>query len=640
MEAKTQILDRYNAADDYLSQKRDLWTEYENLFNGRLQDRLSLNRKSQVFDHKLSTLILDREARVMSQLPTGKVRGISKNDEATAHLMNLSLEKYVIPNANSQFDFLTKLRLMDRYSNIYGNMFSLVDWSIRGKYAGPDLWLLPIRDVFPQVGAVSVEESDYIVIRYWKPLSYFESLRGNKEYKNIGSIIETLKKIGGSKESRSSNEKTARENTAYPSEQSSKNDGYFPVLCMYEKDKWSEYVLDADEMLRDYKNPHEDDELPILNKTSIPMLDDIMGTGDMERGMTMQKANNSLWNMYMDAVKISIFPPGIYNKDQIIASTIKWGAAEKWLVKGNTQTAFTPVITNPQGLQTFQAVKGMVDASILNMMGTTDTSVNQATDQAFGRTPQALQMQAQRENARDNVDRFYMEQYVSKVYKKMTNLLSKKQSGSLQIRMFKDEIQDIRDQYPESEFDYNENTGKLTIKKSQTGSTMWDYEMVTGSTFVKDQSKQLENLTQLFSQLTQNMQQDPQTGGTTSPMIQMLKAEGIEAKPGQMFKKIVALSGINDWDSFIDDKGRDGSEENVLKAHQDEFIKQVQNMQNEDQGQSPQVMSPQGVPPQGMPPQGAPMQGQMPQGQPIPPQMSQPMNPQQLPMTQPRPYGQ
>jgi hypothetical protein len=124
-------------------------------------------------------------------MATGKVRAISKNDEGASQLMNLTLDKYVIPNANAQFDQLTKYRMVDRYSNIYGNYFVMVDWDVRGNgYEGPDMWLIPIRDVFPQVGAISLDDSDYIIVRSWRPMSFFEGLKKQDGYKNVPQILE------------------------------------------------------------------------------------------------------------------------------------------------------------------------------------------------------------------------------------------------------------------------------------------------------------------------------------------------------------------------------------------------------------------------------------------------------------------
>jgi hypothetical protein len=174
---RDEILDRKEAADTYLSTKRDLWDTYEKLFHNQLSDSLSSDTNSQVFDPKLSTLTLERAYRVMAQLATGKVKAISKNDVGTSTLMNLIVDKYINVNANAQFDLLTKLRMVDIYSNIYGQFFILIDWDVKKNgYVGPDMWLLNIRDVFPQVGAVSLEDSDYVIVRTWKPLSYFENL--------------------------------------------------------------------------------------------------------------------------------------------------------------------------------------------------------------------------------------------------------------------------------------------------------------------------------------------------------------------------------------------------------------------------------------------------------------------------------
>jgi len=124
---RDQILNRKNAAEDYLRTKRTLWDKVEKLAHNQLNDAVSGGAKSRVFDPKLMTLALERSFRVMAQLPTGKVRGVSKDDIGASKLKNLIIDKYVIPNANAQFDFLTKLRMVDLYSNIYGNFFVLVD---------------------------------------------------------------------------------------------------------------------------------------------------------------------------------------------------------------------------------------------------------------------------------------------------------------------------------------------------------------------------------------------------------------------------------------------------------------------------------------------------------------------------------
>ena len=232
-ELSTIILSRKRTAEDYLSTKLELWDEYEDLYYGRLRDKNSTIKKSQVFDHKLSTMVLDRSARVMAQLQVGKVKAISKNDQGSAKLMNLIHDKYIIPNANAQFQFLIKARMVNLFSNIYGAFPVFVDWDVRKNgYAGPDMWMIPIRDFFPQVGATSIEDSDYCIVRTWQPISWFEGLKGNKDFKNIDQVLVKLKDKTGDKQSRDTNSKSTRVDAQYTTESPATNKGYFEVLSM------------------------------------------------------------------------------------------------------------------------------------------------------------------------------------------------------------------------------------------------------------------------------------------------------------------------------------------------------------------------------------------------------------------------
>jgi len=588
MDLEHTILTRQDAAFKHLATKRDLWDDVESLFHNQLNDFVSsATTKSQVFDPKLTTLTLERGYRVMAQLPTGKVKPISVNDIGASQLMNLLLEKYVMPNANSQFDFLTKLRMADIYSNVYGNFFAMVDWDIRSGgdgdgYVGPDLWLLNIRDVFHQVGAVSPEDSDYIIVRTWKPLSFFEGLKKQNGFKNIGSIVNKLKDKSGDKQARESDAISKREEDQYPDAVAAKEAGYFEVFTMFEKDRWVDLCVDAHEIFREIKNPHENDELPVVCKYSIPLLDDFMGMGDFERGKTMQMTVNSIWNLYLDAVKMSIFPPALINKDNIAAmSSIKWGAAEKWLVRGQINNAAQVLNLSPQGISTFNNTYQIASAALLNMFGTTDTTVTQQTEAGYGKTPQALQMQQIRENTRDNADRFYMEQFVSKVVKKMVNLMSRKQSKAITVRLFEEDLKQLERSYPEIKEDYDERTGKLSIAKKKTGSILYDYEIVSGSTFAVDQKTQQQSLAMLLQLFMSSQRPD---GGNT--LIERLEQDGYTVKMGELFKRIVSNSGIQDWDKILEEMTDEEQGEAILKQHAQEFMQvvaQTQAQQNLNQ---------------------------------------------------------
>lgn len=579
------IRDRHNASNNSLINKRPKWDEAENLFFGVLQDSISNKTQSRVFDHKVSTMILESEARVMATTGVGKVGAISKNDQGCAALMNLILDKYIIPNANAQFPLLVKHRMMHRHSKIYGNAFALVDWDVKKNgYVGPDLWLLDIRNVFPQVGAVSLDDSDHIIIRTYRPLSFFEGLKKQDGYANLGNVITKLKQSTGNKGTRDQDKMSTRELSQYPDSQANKGSGYHEVLMMFERDRWVYAVPECDyAIIKDGKNPNDDGELPVVNKYGIPLADDFMALGDSERAKSMQYALNSSWNLALDSAKMSLFPPVVINQDAVIKSTIKRQAGANWLVRGNVDNVARALQLSPQGVQTHQAIYGLANAALLNLFGTTDTTVSETVDSNFGKTPEALKQQSARMNARDSWDKFYIDLYMTQVNKKFVNMMSKKQSLAVEIRMFEPEIRALSNQYPDIADMYDDKSGKLKINKSKTGSVLYDYEFVSGSSFATDQQKQLENLQATFAWLS-----NPQVG----PYVeQRLQKEGTTINFTKILEGIMSKNTEN-WDEMIITQKIDtpGAQQDaaILDQHQQEFMQMVQGLGGAAQQTQPQ----------------------------------------------------
>jgi hypothetical protein len=563
----TDKSDRFNN----LKTKRETWDKVEQLFHGMLNDAVSAGAKSQVFDPRMASLIIERAYRVMSQHSMGKVVGISNNDKGDVILKNLLLEKYVIPNANSQFDLLTKFRMVDLYSNVYGSFDVLVDMvAKKNGYVGPDMWLTNKRDIFLPVGAISYADADDVIVRTWRPISFFENLAKDKNFKNINQIIAKLEKKAGEKTKRDTENVEKRVEDKYPDQAP---DGYYEILTRYERDRWVDVCTDADMEFRDQKNPHEDDDLPLVRKYSLPLLEDPDGLGDAERGASMQMVQNSMWNLALDGVKISMSPPILVNKDNIASmSSIQWGAGKKWMVRGNIQNAIQPLALNPRGIDNFNNFFQAANASLLNVFGTSDTTLSQQQDNSMGKTPQALKMQQARENTRDNADKFYMEQFVSAVMKKMVNLLNKKQSSSVAVRMFPEEVDQIARDYPEIEDNYNKDKGQLTIPKGKK-SNLYDYEIVTGSTFAKDDQMQQDNLVNLMTMYTQA--QTPQ--GNT--LVADLEKAGFTLKFGELYKRFIIGTGIKDWQKILEEKTPEEMATTELDKSAQIFQQTMQQMQ-------------------------------------------------------------
>lgn len=560
-----QIEQFKKSSEDFYATKRPKWDEVEELFFNINSDAISNKTKSNVRDPRLGNLLIDRSARIMNQMGTGKLKPISGNDAGGSMLLNLILEKYVVPNATAQFPLLTKFRMIDMYSGLYGKSYGFVDQDVKANgYVGPDMWLLNIRDVFPEVGPVSMLDSEKVVVRSWKSLEWFEMMAAKKMpgFKNLPQIITTLKDKSGDKQNRDGNAIERREQEDYTTAVAAKGSGKFEVLSMYERDRWIDYIPTAKFEMRDQKNPQDNGELPVVEKHVLPLLSDPMGLSDFERGKSLQKAGNSLWNLYLDAVKVSIAPPVLINKDNIAdASSIKYSAAAKWLVRNNIQNVAKTLALAPQGTSTFQAAFNTVNASMLGIFGTTDTSVTAQTDPGFGKTPQALQMTEKRQNARDTIDTYFMELFVNQVMGRFANLIVKNQKSKLTLRMFGTEIEKLAKQYPEVRSMYDPNTGVIKINSKDYNQTMYDYEIVPGSTYQIDKEATQKSLESLLTLVTQSPQ-----------VIEMLRKEGKEFNMSELMTMIMTNSGLPGWERIITDFNQNDDkhiDENVARNNQE-----------------------------------------------------------------------
>ena len=88
-------------SDSYktLSTIRSDWPDKESMLLCKVEDKLSKDTKNDIFDPILSTMLIERTARVMAQNPTGQNWAVSKNDIGKNILMN-HLHRYWRANAN------------------------------------------------------------------------------------------------------------------------------------------------------------------------------------------------------------------------------------------------------------------------------------------------------------------------------------------------------------------------------------------------------------------------------------------------------------------------------------------------------------------------------------------------------------
>lgn len=590
------VLENMNHSyEDVVQPQLSGWDEKESMLLGKNEDEISTKTtKSQVYDPRLSTILFERCARVMAQNPSGKAEAMSRDDKGKNMFMNLITDKWVLPNANSQWDYLIKNRLWDLYSNVYGVMFKLVDRVNTECYQGPDSFLLPIRDVRPQPNRFSLNDSDHIGIQTWVTKEWLKD-RDKDTWKNIDTVLRLMKEGKTSdRGTKDANERSYVERERQPNVKNDPNAGKVRLYTEYRKDRWVTIFPDYDEKLigRDIENPHGDDKLPVIAKYAFPLIDSIYGLGEFERGKTLQFAINSLINLYLDGVAMSIFPPLIVNPDSVVPSTIIDEPAARWLLSKSDPNAIQQPPRNPGGIQTFQSTYSFMTAALMNLAGTTDTTTQASTDPTQGKTPQALKMISARENSRDAWDRFMMEEALEEEMNKYVNLVANGTDKPIELTLFKAELDEIQKSYPDVVEMYSSGErGKATISPKEFKNVKYNYTIASGSTYKADQDKELQNIQELLNFTIQNYQ-------VLQPAFQQ-KGKSIDLT--ELYTRTLITSGTQDWDKIVVDMPQQGMQQGM------------------GQGMQPQM----GMPQKGMPPS----QNVDVYNQPVSPQLENPQTP-------------
>jgi hypothetical protein len=329
-----------------------------------------------------------------------------------------------------------------------------------------------------------------------------------------------------------------------------KENRYYELITRYERDRWITFDPNTREIARVIENPHQNGELPIVSKYCFPLLDDFFGLGDIERGETLQKSINSLINLYFDGIKMQLFPPLQINPDEVIASSIKMRPGAKMYMDRPNQSVQMMAVSD-KSLQTFQSSYGFLLGALENTNGTSSTQVSEAFDSTAGKTPQALKMQAARENTRDMMDRYQMEVTVQNLIEKFVNLQANKMEAPLVLSLFSAEVDQIAKEFPDIvEFFESGEGAKVTIDKELLKGK-YRFEVDSGSMIKKDDELELANLYTMMQTVLNQAQINPQTGRVTSPLISIMEENGKKLNVAEIFKQWVIKAGTNDWDKII-----------------------------------------------------------------------------------------
>lgn len=494
----TNDIDAHNdAIKDYDS--------YEAMGLSKVWDSLSNSTKNQVTDSTAATIVRERSARVVGQLPTGTMRAFGKKNTGLAMLLELIRTKDLYPNANAQHRFLDKIYLWEKGAGQYGDMPMYYDWHIDAKgKPHPDCWIWNPRNFIPQNGFSSVSDMDYShSIAYVSP-TYFQDILDDDSEEggwDKEAIRECMESFKNSKKSHDTQRDTVGQR-----QKTSQDSNKIMLVTRHEAGKDGKWVSFLPEhgfiAVRDMPNPHKNGRIPFVILRVDPSFDTYYSVGDFQRLKPLQFAKDGLTNYYFEGIKTNLRPIMVVNANGVVKSTVSTDPNS--VIQETENNSVRYLSTSTAGLSTYQSAMSQMQASMLNVSGSTDTAVNAeaALDPGFGKTPQALQMRDARENTNDNQVRRFLEQAMEELVDGMMSLYGTIASETIELDLFSQDVQEIIEAgYGEEleemlEVSESGETAKIRVKPSLLKNADYHFYIDFGSTKKADDSEKAEKLKQ------------------------------------------------------------------------------------------------------------------------------------------------
>ena len=557
MELRGSLSKEYETAQAAIRYFSLDWDEYEDLLfvQGRSPDQ----SRVRVSEGSLSTIVIERAGRVMANLPVGTVHALGLQNQGKGMLMNLVLEKYIYPNANYQYDLETKLFLWDLYSNVYGTFFMCYDWTETPTYVGPDCWLVPMRNIFPQQGRLSIRNCDFVFVSNFVSRDYLQSLcDDNVTDYDLDAVQQILDQSahGAMPKAR---QDYLRTNPMWEWRRRAPltDTNEIEVVTKYESGpdgRWLDFCPDfGNIVIRNIPNPHKNGRIPVVPKFGLPTLDSIIGRGDMEAGRFHQYAMDTTLNLQIDRLRLATYPPIKVVSGNVVMPTIRFQPGAKWLVSNPNDVSHHqfPDVQENMNL-TYQFLKGALN----NTLGSTTTQVSQeSAGPTQGKTPQAIKSMNSSQSTRDAIDTKLMGKSIEELFGGMISLINDvDHRQTIEFYQFGQEIAQIAQNYPDIKdclrFEGRRQGAdiaqakvvKVTLKPSRIRSEKgYIYKIDPMSTQQQDHELEHQRLQEIWTEYATNAQ----------VIDAKLQEQGQTFDFAGFFKKLIQSGGIRDVNALV-----------------------------------------------------------------------------------------
>jgi len=381
------------------------WNDTTDAYYGKLPDDWPYN--SQVVDPRLSTTLIEKNARLLNSRLKGRLVPREGGDAIKARINNAILD-FQWDNANLSGSMLSKWAMMDMDTRLYGSKFALVCWKMvkdeegNVTFEGNEFLPKDIRDCGIDPNCQNIKDAKWFQLREWTLVTDLEKANKNKEGVEVYPGLNALKEAIANSSDRRDTEYLSRVKQLKSLEDRMGDDDSFQVVEIvteYRPDRWITFAPKHNVILRDIKNPYKHGKIPIVQLKYYPLGDDSIGESEVERVLPLWRAIQSVINAHLDGMNVRMFPPLKIIEGQARIESLVYGPGAPWIM--NNPNAVTEMNFGNGSLDEFQTNFSALKSAFNQAMGDLSQGVSNIDPMSEDKTATEIRHVAKQQNIRD-----------------------------------------------------------------------------------------------------------------------------------------------------------------------------------------------------------------------------------------------
>jgi len=381
------------------------WNDVTDAYYGKLPDDWPYN--SQVVDPRLSTTLIEKNARLLNSRLKGRLVPREGGDAVKARINNSVLD-FQWDNANFGGSMLSKWSMTDMDTRLYSSKFALVPWKVikdsEGKtiFEGNEFIPKDIRDCGIDPNCQNIKDAKWFQLREWALVEDLEKANKNKEGIEVYPGLAKLKEAIANSSDRRDVEYESRIKSLKGIQDRMGDDDSFPVVEIvteYRPDRWITFAPKHNIILRDIKNPYKHGKIPFIQLKYYPLGDDPLGESEVERVLSLWRAIQSVINAHLDGMNVRMFPPLKIIEGQARIETLVYGPGAPWIM--NNPNAVTEMQFGSNSLNEFQTNYSALVSAFNQAMGDLSQGVSTVAPTETDKTATEIKQVARQQNIRD-----------------------------------------------------------------------------------------------------------------------------------------------------------------------------------------------------------------------------------------------